>query len=178
MKKLVLMVMSLILALSLCACGASDPADNSGNPDNTENTEAQVSEFNIGETWTVDGQWSFVVNSVTATEDRNEFSDKTPAVVYVVDYSYTNIGYKDSNGIMDGLFFVVDSTIVDSAGVMGYSYPGDVSKYASETPVGATCNAQACIGVDNAGTFKLYVSQYDGNGIEQNAVFVVSVPES
>ena len=119
-----------------------------------------------------------MVNSVTATEDRNEFAETNPAAVYVVDYTYTNIGYTDQSGLMDGLFFGMDDSIVDSAGVMGYSYPGDVTKYANEAPVGATCNAQSCVGVDNAGTFKINVIQYDGNGNKQTATFVVNVPEN
>ncbi len=129
----------------------------------------------IGETWTVDGQWSLTITGVTATEERNEFSDKSPAAVYVVDYTYTNIGYVDDSGIMDGLFFSMDDGIVDSAGAMGYSYPGDISNYPTETPIDATCNAQVCIGVDNAGSFQLQVSQYDGTGTEQSATFYVEV---
>ena len=44
---------------------------------------------------------------------------------------------------------------MDSTGKMGYSYPGDVTKYAQSVPVGAFCEAQACIGVDNPGSFKI-----------------------
>lgn len=67
----------------------------------------------------------------------------------------------------------IDDTIVDSAGKMGYSYPGDISTYPEEVPVGAYIEAQACIGVDNDGSFKLYVTDYDGYGNEHNAVFEV-----
>lgn len=77
------------------------------------------------------------------TKDRNEYSDKNPAAVYVVTYTYENIGYVDEDGI------------VDSTGKMGYSYPGDVTKYAQSVPVGAFCEAQACIGVDNPGSFRM-----------------------
>ncbi len=34
-----------------------------------------VKEYKIGETWTVDGEWSHTVNSVKETEDRNQFSE-------------------------------------------------------------------------------------------------------
>lgn len=109
-----------------------------------------------------------MVNSVTATEDRNEFTETNPAAVYIVDYTYTNIGIPISLG--DGLFFRMDGSVVDSAGVMGYSYSGDVTKYANEASVGATCNAQSCIGVDNAGTFRINVVQYDENGNKQTGL--------
>ena len=43
------------------------------------------------------------------TKDRNEYSDKNPAAVYVVTYTYENIGYVDEDGIMDGLYIGVDN---------------------------------------------------------------------
>ena len=87
-KKIVLIALSFVLALSLCACGTTNPA-NSDNESagNAQKDEPAKTEFNIGETWTVDGQWSLVVNSVTATEDRNEFAEANPAVVYILDYT-------------------------------------------------------------------------------------------
>ncbi len=127
----------------------------------------------IGDTWTVDGQWSVTITGVTETTDRNEFSDKNPEAVYIVDYEYTNLGYEDD--IMDGLYISLDDMIVDSAGVMGYSYPGNITDYAVETPVGATCHAQECIGVDNAGDFRITISKYDGNDAKQSETFLVTV---
>lgn len=129
--------------------------------------------FKMGETWTVDGQWSLTINSVEETTDRNPYSDKKPAAVYIVNYTYTNLGYTNSSGILDGLYIGLDieGNIVDNAKMMGYSYPGDVTKYAQETPVGATCNAQICVGVDNKGSFQIIMSKYDGNGNKQKAIF-------
>ena len=45
--------------------------------------------YTIGETWTVDGQWSLTVTGVTETAERNEYADEKPAAVYIVDYEYT-----------------------------------------------------------------------------------------
>ena len=47
--------------------------------------------YTIGETWTVDGQWSLTVTGVTETAERNEYSEKKPVAVYIVDYEYTNL---------------------------------------------------------------------------------------
>ena len=129
--------------------------------------------YKIGETYVVEGQWKITVNSITATDDRNEYSDKNPAAVYLVTYTYENLGYDDD--IINGLYISLDDGIVDSAGKMGYSYPGDISMYPQETPVGASCQAQACIGVDNAGSFKINFYNYDGNGQKQSAVFEIDV---
>lgn len=169
MKRIFALLLTVCLLTSLCACGTPATPEKENKPDNT------VTKYEIGQTWTVDGQWSLVINSVTATEDRNEFAETNPAAVYIIDYTYTNIGYTDASGLMDGLFFNVDETIVDSKGIMGYSYPGDIVKYAKETPVGATCNAEACIGVDNAGSFEITVIHYDGNSQKQSATFSLNV---
>lgn len=129
--------------------------------------------YKIGETYVVDGQWKITVDSVEATDDRNEYSDKKPNAVYVVTYTYENIGYESDYS--DGLYIDLEDGIVDSAGKMGYSYPGDVTLYPQETPVGASCEAQACIGVDNPGNFKINFSNYDENGEKQSAVFEIEV---
>lgn len=139
-----------------------------------EETEPNSDGFKVGETWAVDGEWEITVNSVTEVEERNEYSDKEPGAVYMIDYTYKNTGYEDANGIMDGLYIAFeDGQIVDANGVMGYSYAGNVTNYAKETPVGATCNAESCIGVDNPGAFKIIVNTYDSKGKSQSATFIL-----
>ena len=142
-------------------------------PEDNNVIEEDTKEYNIGDTWTVDGQWSVTVNSVEETQERNQYSDKTPAAVYIVTYTYENIGYKDEYG--DGLFISLEDSIVDNSGKMGYSYPGDITMYAQETPIGATCEAQVCIGVDNAGSFKIYFEKYDSNSNSHEAIFNVEL---
>ncbi len=131
--------------------------------------------FKVGETWTVDGQWSLTIDSVTATEYRNRYTEKDPAAVYFISYTYTNLGYADQFGITDGLYMTISDSVVDSAGVMGYSYPAAVTNSPKTTPINATCKAETCIGVENAGSFTLNVSKYDGTGTKQTAQFVLEV---
>lgn len=133
-------------------------------------------EYKIGDTWTVPGQWSLKIDSVEETADRNEYEEKQPGAVYIVTYTYENLGYEDADGLMNGLYIDLSlGNIVDSAGKMGYSYPGDIAMYPQETPVGASCEGQACIGVDNAGSFKIHFSTFDGTDAEQSAVFSIDV---
>lgn len=153
------------------SAGIDPPFGTIEIPDDSASTDEEV--YHIGDTWRVAGQWELTITSVEETADRNEYSDKNLEAVYIVNYTYKNIGYVDQDGIMDGLYMTIDDTIVDSAGKMGYSYPGDISTYPEEVPVGAYIEAQACIGVDNDGSFKLYVTDYDGYGNEHNAVFEV-----
>lgn len=142
-----------------------------------ESTPSESKEYGLGETWTVDGQWSLTVNSVSVTDDRNEFSEKDPAQVLIVSYIYENIGYEDEDGIMDGLYIDLESgQIVDSEGFMGYSYSGDITDYPTEVPVGAKCKAQSCIGLDSESTeVKIIISKYDGTGTEHTATFILPI---
>ena len=173
------LMLGVVMAFGLTACGgdSSPEEDSYAEAEQVEQTEEpkEQTEFRIGETWTVEGLWSITVDGVTVVEDRNEYADKNPAAVYLVDYTYTNIGFEDETGYWDGLYMALDSSIVDSANMMGYSYPGDVIYYPQETPVGATCKAQVCIGVDNAGSFKLNYSMYTNDGTEHAATFLVEV---
>lgn len=176
-KKLTTFLVAALLLLSLVGCGGpeAETQDNS-TPQTTDSSKVEEkTTFKIGETWVVDGQWELTVTSVTETKERNEFADTTPAAVYIVDYTYKNINYTDASGLMDGLFFNLDDTIVDNSGKMGYSYPGELTVYAKETPVGATCDGQVCVGVDNEGDFKITVTQYDSNSVKQQATFDIKV---
>lgn len=124
-KKLTAIVLTGALLL-LTACSDSD----SGSGRKSKKKDY----YTIGETWTVDGQWSLTVTGVTETAERNEYADEKPAAVYIVDYEYTNIGYEDENGVLNGIYFNMEDTIVDSGGIMGYSYPNDVARNPNEAP--------------------------------------------
>lgn len=130
--------------------------------------------YGIGDTWTVAGLWSLTITGVEEVAERNQYADENPAVVYRVDYTYSNLGYESD--IWDGLYLdLTNSAIVDSTGKMGrpYYYGDAVSPL--ETPVGATCEAQACIGLDNAGDFTLNFTEYDNDYNEYTATFKISV---
>lgn len=168
MKRIMAVLLSAVLTVVLAGCGEQTPTGSSTQ-------DKQTTEFSIGETWTVDGQWSLAMDSVEEMSGRNEYFEKNPAAVYLVSYTYVNLGYEDKSGMMKGLFFGDPDSIIDSTGLMGYSYPNDVTDYATEVPVGTTCKAQVCIGVDNAGDFKFTHIKYDGNEKKQTATFPVSV---
>lgn len=147
----------------------SEQESETKDKQDSESSKKEDGTYKIGETWTVDGQWSLTVNSVEETPYRNEFSESNPAAVYIITYTYTNLGRSG------GLFMSMDNTIVDNSEKMGYSYPGEINLYAKETPAGATCQAQCCIGVDNPGSFEIYMDEYDDNGEEQKAIFSIEL---
>lgn len=150
-------------------------AEEAAPAEEPEPAEPEKTEFSLGETWSVDGLFSVTVTGVTETDYRNQYSDKTPAAVYIIDYYYTNDGYDD--GIMDGLYINMDDMIVDAAGMMGYSYPATVPYGPKETPVGAICRAQTAIGVDNPGPFKVTLNEYDSDYNPHSASFTLD-PEA
>jgi hypothetical protein len=135
-------------------------------------------EYRIGEKWIVDGQWELQITGVTETEERNTYSDKNPSAVYIVDYTYTNLGYVDETGYWQGLYLSITDSIVDNANLMGYDYDVDsiIGHSPQETPVGASCQAKTSIGVDNSGSFKLYIMKRDGNNEKRTATFLMDVP--
>lgn len=141
--------------------------------------ESDKGYYGIGDTWTVDGQWSITVNSVESTDSRNEYSDKTPDAVYIISYTYENLGFEDITGYFaDGYYFSFENeSIIDSDGEMGYSYPGDITDFPQETPIGARCNAQSCIGVNHAGDITINVTERDGNDNKQTATFKLEVSQ-
>lgn len=125
-----------------------------------ETDEDEVQEIKVGETWTVDGLWKVTINSVTETEERNTGisygGEKNPEAVYIVDYTYENLGYEDDYS--KGLCIRLEgycSQIVDSDSEMGYEYdlPGLTSP--DYVPVGARMTAQVAIGVNHKGTFSI-----------------------
>lgn len=164
MKKILSLILVFMLMFSVSACSSTQ----------SDTTSTNNSSFKVGETWVVDGQWELTITNVKETQDRNQYSDKNPGAVYIVTYDYTNIGYERED--WDGLFISLDDIIIDTNGVLGYEYPGDVSGYAQETPVGATCRgAQICIGVETPGNFKIQVNEYDSNWNEQMAIFEIEI---
>lgn len=66
-KKLTAIVLTGAMVL-LTACSDSD--SGSGKKSKKKDN------YTIGETWTVDGQWSLTVTGVTETAERNEYSEK------------------------------------------------------------------------------------------------------
>lgn len=186
-KKLLTLILTATMIIPLSSCGEASSVDMDTTKTTSEKVTAEdtveeeskattKTEFSTGETWEVEGQWRVTVNSVTPTDERNEFSDKQPAAVYVIEYTYENLGFEDEDGFLDGLFIDFESgQIVDAGKTMGYSYPGDVTSYAEPVPVGAAHTAQSCIGVNTPGNFTVKISSRDSDNNNHAATFICNV---
>lgn len=147
------------------------PAPSNNSNDTTVSTPV----FNLGQTWTVPGQWKITINYATEMSERNPYSDKNPVAVYLIDYTYENIGYTDD--MMDGLFISLGiERVIDSNGYAGYDYPNSPTYFPQCIPVGAKCHAQSCIAVDHKGPLKVYIDNYAGNSYTKySAIFNVPI---
>lgn len=133
--------------------------------DNTADADLPV--FNAGDTWEVEGLWRISFSGVSLSEDRNQYADQNPAAVYIIDYAYENLGY-EGDLYVD---FAYDGQIIDTTKTLGYAYPIGTERYAQGTPVGAICQAQTAVGVDNAGPFTVILTLYDNDFVEHKAKF-------
>ena len=74
--------------------------------------------------------------------ERNPYSEKQPAQVIIIDYTYTNIA-NDEDLYLGDIYFKV----VDVAGKIDIPTQF-TSKLPQRIPKGATCNAQMIFGLD------------------------------
>ena len=199
-KKFVTMMIAGILATSMTACSNNSSEMDSLKRENKE-LKAQIAElekkvqqeeasdfsdsdleskqeeqnkvYGLNETWTVDGLWALTFTSVT--QERNQYSDKTPAQVVYLNYDYENLGYQSD--IQDLYISTNSFQIIDSAGAIAETYPLTSTTYPQQVPVGAKCiGAQECIALTNASDkIKVIVSLYDNNYTEHTATFELPI---
>lgn len=132
-----------------------------------------ASELGIEEWWEVPGQWRLKIDSVTITEDRNQYSDKKPIEVVIIKYTYENTGYESD---IQDLYFSPDN-IIDGASEMGYTYPASTTTSPKPTPVGAKCiGAEDAYAYNNeSDSIKIMFSKYDNSDTKQKMTFNVPV---
>lgn len=201
-KKIVTLLLAGCMALSITACSNNSSEMDSLKRENKE-LKAQIAElekkvqqeeasdfsdsdleskqeeqnkvYGLNETWTVDGLWALTFTSVTQTEERNQYSDKTPAQVVYLNYDYENLGYQSD--IQDLYISTNSFQIIDSAGAIAETYPLTSTTYPQQVPVGAKCiGAQECIALTNASDkIKVIVSLYDNNYTEHTATFELPI---
>lgn len=88
--------------------------------------------------------YTLTINKVSETSERNEFSEKTPAQVIIIDYTYTNIANTEDVYLFDSYF-----KVIDSKGEIGYTYPLMPVSFPQSIPKGTTCKAQMIFGLNN-----------------------------
>ncbi len=171
------------LSVFMIGCSSSDDSasDESESTEETteqESTDAQT--FDVGDTWTVDDNWNLTINSVEATDERDNAAeadlDYDPSQVIVISYTYENLGYDNEDGDITGLFMDLSTcTLVDADGNECSAYPVSGDKEPKETAINQSCSAQAAFALKDEGkTATLTVSQTDNGDDVQSAKFNLS----
>ncbi len=113
--------------------------------------------------------YNLKLNKVTEMTERNQFSDKKPAQVLLIDYTYANIANEKDLFLGD-----IHFKVVDSAGKIGYTYPNSPTNRPQSIPQGATCNAQMIFGIDSkSDSIKIYF--YENLFDEATATFKMPI---
>lgn len=184
-KKLLTIILSATMVLSFVGCAgnpneknvsnASEDQSTSVDPEATEKKAepekpAEDKVYTNGEVWNVDGLFSVTFTAATPTDERNEFSEKTPAQVVVLSYDYENIGLDDD-------LYVSDFKVIDANGEMADTYPSGVTNYPQATPKGAKCvGAQDSYGLNNVSDkMSVIISVYDNDYNEHSAKFELTI---
>lgn len=136
-----------IIALIILFSVDTGTTITSGDVDNNNSGKTQTSIYNLGDTITVKDnlgdEYTLQITNIKESKERNQFSDKNPVQVFVVDYTYSCSKSNDTLYISDMNF-----KIIDEQGEIGESYPVSVKDPQSIT-AGTTCKAQMAFGVYN-----------------------------
>lgn len=97
--------------------------------------------LNVGEVWTVDGNFRFVVNSVVEHKKCNTIQNDKGDQVVVVDYTYYNDGFMLSSGTGLAIGAPSQMKIYDKNGDAGSTYVCFDDKTPSAVDIGRHCNA-------------------------------------
>ena len=108
-------------------------------------TDPNGATIRVGDTWLIDGLFSITINSITeANVDTS--SEPDIAAVYVIDYTYTNIGLKD-----DDLYFSFTMDTTDAAGKEVDYYYLSESVSPDFIKAGETMNCKQAVSVSKKG---------------------------
>ena len=158
------------------AAGSPAAATTAGTASTTAATADPAAKvYGPGETWTVDGQFALTFTAAAATDDRNQFSDKNPAQVVILDYDYENIGVEKN--IQDLYISTSQFKVIDAGGEMASSYPSNIASYPQPTPIGARCTGCQCAyGLNNQSpAVTVTVEVYGNNYKSYEATFKLPV---
>lgn len=165
-----------------CSCGATNGNALGHNYNNGVcsicggKDENYVKTYSIGETWIIDGQWEFTVNSVTTHSLCNAVANENDGYideqVVIIDYTYKNIGYEE-----DLLITISHFKVYDETGKSGRLYACTHTKSAGMCRLGKDCTAQEdYILFNNSSEIILSVSHRTTNGLGvMNATFYLNV---
>lgn len=109
------------------------------------------------------------IKGIKLMSERNKYSEKNPAEVYIINYTYKNINNPNELYIGESSF-----KVIDSQGKVGYTYPNTVTSYPQRIPKGASCDAQIILAVDNISS-EISLLYYDNMFRESDITFKLKI---
>ncbi|MEF9935342.1 MAG: DUF4352 domain-containing protein [Clostridium sp.] len=143
------------------SAGSSKP-----KPDEAKKEEKKI--YGIGETFSYKGEYEVTIDKVYKTDKRNQFSDKQPKEVVIIEYSYKNISKKDPLFISSMSF-----KLFDGEGNALETYPVSGEGNAQTIPAGKTSKGNMAYGIDNGDSIEAYYYDNMFNS-KEDAVFKLS----
>ncbi|MDE8040336.1 membrane lipoprotein lipid attachment site-containing protein [Erysipelothrix rhusiopathiae] len=111
-----------------------------------KNEKEEPKIYGLGEPITISENekdlYTFTVNSVTTTDERNQFSEKEVEQVVVINYSYENIADSEDVYIFSSHF-----TVIDEDGNVSETYPAGSEVSAQKAPIGAKSHGEESFGL-------------------------------
>ena len=137
--------------------------------------------YNIGETWVVDGQWEFTINSVKKHEFCNKYAPSNDPLfggeeVFIVEYTYKNIGYHLDSTV--GLYMgAACFNIHDGENDVAHSYPCTHEKIPHFILKGETWKAREAFVIHHEGpAIYIRVSEFRSDNLKmESADFVIKI---
>lgn len=189
MKKFIVLCLCMLLVLTGCQLESNVDSNTPGESTSTTTstsaatttskitTTTKKTEYGIGETWVVDDQWEFTIDSVEKHEMCNRFSDLNdlPQCI-IITYSYKNLGY--TNSIQDLYISSSSFDVYDETGEAAETYPCTHTKSPKVCSVGTKCTgAQQAYALSNESSeITLIVEEYTSNNTgKQKATFKLKI---
>lgn len=149
MKKIIIGLLAIPILLVACSVVTdSDTTSDSGNAPTVSNSQVNETApetealYQVGESATLSSGVTYTLNSVTITDERNEFAETTPTNVVLVSYTVTN--NSDEEYFAGG-----DVTVYDGTATKAKTYPvAAISDMGGSVAAGKKIDVVAAFGVE------------------------------
>ncbi len=170
MKK-ILSVILIVLSMTFIFASCSSESNEKGETVETS-TKKEVKEepksLAVGEKFNFKDKYELIINKVYTTEERNEFAEKNPKKVVVIDYTYTNLNLEDVLYISE-----LNFKMFDSNGNALETYPSTINN-ATQVPKGKTAKGSMSFGLDEGDTIEAYYYDNMFNS-KEDAIFNLTI---
>lgn len=149
MKKIVsyisLATLICLMLVFLCGCQSTSKVSSSSTSVQPQVKVDSSRKYGLNEEVTIktsSSEYTLKITGIKETYERNEFSEKNPAQVFIIDYEYVNV--KGSSLYISDM----DFKIIDADSEIGDTYPVDYT-YPKSVTEGVKCKASMALCVYN-----------------------------